>query len=72
MTDNNASRLGEIFFHRGDLLKAREWYGKAVHEARQRGSHDELTHMLGNLGNVHALLEDHVTAEAHYQELLTL
>src|ERR687898_1796102 len=68
----SASRLGEIFLHRGDLGKARYWYEQARDEAKQMNSPKTLSDALGNLGNVCALLKCYHQAEACYREILEI
>ena len=62
----------KFIFNRGDLTNARYWYEQAVTEAKATGSHQDISHALGNLGNVYALLEDYSSAEAHYREVLEI
>ena len=69
---NEASERGQIFFHRGDLSKAKYWFEQAVQEARTASSSESLVHALGNLGNVYALLEQYEQAETCYREILNL
>jgi len=61
---------GTLFLHRGNMEGARRCFESALEEVRRSNDVQVLTAVLGNLGNVYAVLNEKERARSLYREIL--